>query len=173
MHIPTSSLHDQHIQKKNKFRFGFVFLLIVSVGLNIFLLFSDQQNNAVVTSLPQDAGTVPQISVKPSEVLAVPQPAAVIKPVSFTVPSALEGKAIRSLKIKIRNSLNFTVCRMITRENGCAALSAHLGRLMVWFMDINKGMRNGPQNRDGAHSPKTTLCLLARVIARGLPGYSP
>ncbi len=144
MHIPASSLSDQHIQRKNKFRFGFVFLFIVSVGLNIFLLFFDQQNNAAVASLPQDTGIVSQISVKPSEVLEVPQPAT-IKPVSFTVPSgrALESEAIHSLNFKIRNSLNFTVCRMITRENGCAALSAHLGRLMVWFMDIKKSMRNG------------------------------
>ena len=121
MHIPISSLSDQHIQRKNKFHFGFVFLFIVSVGLNIFLLFFDQQNNAAVASLPQDTGIVSQISVKPSEVLEVPQPASVIKPVSFTVPSerALEGKAIHSLNFKIRNSLNFTVCRMITRENGC------------------------------------------------------
>jgi len=144
MHIPTSSLSDQHIQRKNKFRFGFVFLFIVSVGLNIFLLFFDQQNNAAVASLPQDTGMVSQISVKPSEVLGGPQPAT-IKPVSFTAPSerVLESKAIHSLNFKIRNSLNFTVCRMITRENGCAALSAHLGRLMVWFMDIKKSMRNG------------------------------
>jgi len=35
------------------------------------------------------------------------------------------------------------VCRILSREKGCAALSAHLGRLMAWFMDIKKGMRNG------------------------------
>ena len=35
------------------------------------------------------------------------------------------------------------MCRVVTREKGCAALSAHLGRPMVWFMDIKKGMRNG------------------------------
>ncbi len=152
MHIPDSLLSNQQIQRKNKFRFGFVFFFIVSVGLNIFLLFFGQQNNIAVASLPQDTGIVSQISVKPSEVLEVPQPEvlevpqpAAIKPVSFTAPSerAFEGKAIHSLNFKIRNSLNFTVCRMIARENGCAALSAHLGRLMVWFVDIKKSMRNG------------------------------
>ncbi len=145
MHIPTSSLYDQHIQKKNKFSFGFVFLFIASVGLNIFLLFSDKESNVV--SLPQDVEAVSQIAVE----VEVPQPAAIIKPVSFTVSpekafvekTTLDGKAIHSLNFKIRNSLNFTVCKMITRENGCAALSAHIGRLMVWFMDIKKSMRNG------------------------------
>ena len=151
MDIPTSSLHNQHIQKKNHFRFGFGFLFIASVGLNIFLLFFDQESNSAVASLPQDAGMISQISIEPSEVLLefptkeVPQPAAVIKPVSYTVPSekTLEGKATHTLSFKVKSSLNYTVCKILTRENGCAALSAHLGRLMAWFMDIKKSMRNG------------------------------
>ena len=151
MHIPTSSLYDQHIQKKNKFSFGFVFLFIASVGLNIFLLYFDQESN--VASLPQGVEKVSQIAVEPTEVLKeeAPQPVAVIKPVSFPVASEkdfaektiLDGKAVHSLNFEIRNSLNFTVCKIITRENGCAALSAHIGRLMAWFMDIKKSMRNG------------------------------
>ncbi len=145
MSIPTSSLYDRPIQKKNKFRLGFVFLFVASVGLNVFLLFFDHESGVVVASLPPDAGTVSQSAVEPPEVLRAPQPVAVIEPAAFTVPSemVLEGKAIHSLDLKIRNSLNFTVCRMMTRENGCAALSAHIGRLMVWFMDIKRSMRNG------------------------------
>lgn len=151
MHIPTSSLYDQNIEKKNKFRSGFIFLFIASVGLNVFLLFFDQERE--VASLPQDTGIISQISVSsPPEPLnqealnkEAPQPATVIKPVSFTVPTekAHEGKTIHALNFKVRNSLNFSVCKIITRENGCAALSAHLGRLMAWFMDIKKSMRNG------------------------------
>ena len=38
--------------------------------------------------------------------------------------------------------MNYSVCKMITRENGCAALSAHLARLMAWLLDVKKGMRN-------------------------------
>ncbi len=150
MHIPTSSLQDQKIQKKNKFRLGFVFLFIVSVGLNVFLLFFDQNNNAAVASLSQNVETLPQARVKgPQNVLPkqFPQSPAVgaVKPVSFTTPHerTLDGKNVQSLNFKIKNSLNYSVCKMITRENGCAALSAHIGRLMAWLMDINKSMRNG------------------------------
>ena len=149
MDIPTSSLQNQNIQKKSHFRFGFVFLFIASVGLNIFLLFFDQERD--VASLPQDAGMVSQISIEPPKVLndvsskEAPQPAAVIKSVSYSVPSekTLDGKSIHSLNLKVRSSLNYTVCKILTRDNGCAALSAHLGRLMAWFMDIKKSMRNG------------------------------
>ena len=52
MDIPTSSLHNQHIQKKSHFRFGFGFLFIASVGLNVFLLFFDQESNVSVAYLP-------------------------------------------------------------------------------------------------------------------------
>ena len=149
MGIPTSSLHNQHIEKKSHFRFGFGFLFIASVGLNIFLLFFDKESNVAVASLPKDAGMVSQLSVTPFEELpelpSTELPAAVIKPVSYTVPSekTLEGKDVHTLNFKVKSSLNYTVCKMITRENGCAALSAHLGRLMAWFMDIKKSMGNG------------------------------
>ena len=57
MNIPISSLYNQDIQKKNKLRFGFVFLFIVSVGLNIFLLFFDRETNVAVASLLQNPKT--------------------------------------------------------------------------------------------------------------------
>ena len=151
MYISTSSLHNQHIQKESHFRFWIGFLFIASVGLNIFLLFFDQESNVAVVSLPQDAGVISPVSVTPSKVLPkmlskeVPQPVPVINPVSYTVPSGktLEGKAVHTLNFKVKSSLNYTVCKIMTREKGCAALSAHLGRLMAWFMDIKKSMRNG------------------------------
>ncbi|PIP72635.1 MAG: hypothetical protein COW89_05370 [Nitrospinae bacterium CG22_combo_CG10-13_8_21_14_all_47_10] len=147
MDIPTSSLYNQHIQKKRNSRFGFALLFIASVGLNIFLLFFDKESNVAVASLPQDTEAVSKISVEPSEVLSEkkPQSANGVKPASFIAPSdqVLEGQATHTLKFKIKNSLNYTVCAIIARENGCAALSAHIGRLMAWFMDIKKSMRNG------------------------------
>tara|TARA_B100000686_G_C16743597_1_gene948114 strand:+ start:295 stop:1503 length:1209 start_codon:yes stop_codon:yes gene_type:complete len=51
--------------------------------------------------------------------------------------------AAKSMKFKVRNSLNYTVCKIISRQEGCAALSAHLGRLMSWFFNVNKSIRNG------------------------------
>jgi murein DD-endopeptidase MepM/ murein hydrolase activator NlpD len=148
MDIPTSSLHNQHIQKKSHFRFGF--LLIASVGLNIFLLFFDQESNVEVAYLPQDAGMISQIAVAPPELLPEVPSKELQQPIpvttaSYIVPSekTFEDKAVYTLNFKVKSSLNYTVCKILTRENGCAALSAHLGRLMAWFMDIKKSMRNG------------------------------
>jgi murein DD-endopeptidase len=151
MGISTSSLHNQHIQKESCFRFWFGFLFIASVGINIFLLFFDEENNVAVASLPQNVEVISPVSVSPSKVFPevlskeVPQSVAVIKPVPYSVPSekTLEGKAVHTLNLKVKNSLNYTVCEILTRKNGCAALSAHLGRIMAWFMDIKKNMRNG------------------------------
>ena len=66
MDVPTSLLHNQYIQKKNKFpfRIGFVFLFIISVGLNVYLLYFDQKS-VVAASLPQDSGKISQNLVEP------------------------------------------------------------------------------------------------------------
>ena len=155
MDIPTSSLHSQNIQTKIRFpfRFGFIFLFIVSVGLNIHFLYFDQEIDVAVASVPQEAEKLLQDFPESSQVQVLhnetPQlvktSESIIKPASFTVSSAtlLEGKTIHSLSFKVRNSLNYTVCKIMSRDEGCAALSAHLGRLMAWFMDIKKSMRNG------------------------------
>ena len=47
------------------------------------------------------------------------------------------------MDLKVRNSLNYTICKTISRNEGCAVLSAHLGRLMAWFFDVNRSIRNG------------------------------
>ena len=150
MNIPTSSLYNQDIQKKKKFRFGLVFLFIFSVGLNVFFLFFDQETNVLVTSLLKTSEDLSQVSaIETPKILPqeVPQPVKMdaIKPVSLTISPERNNdrNVIQSLNVTIKNSMNFSVCKMITRENGCAALSAHLARLMAWLMDIKKSMRNG------------------------------
>ena len=55
------------------------------------------------------------------------------------------GKVVQSLELKVHNSLNYTICKIVSREEGCAALSAHLGRLMSWFFDVNRSIRNGDE----------------------------
>ncbi len=72
MDIPISLLHNQYIQKKNKFpfRIGFVCLFIISVGLNVYLLCFDQKT-VVVASLPQDSGKISQNLVEPLQPEAI------------------------------------------------------------------------------------------------------
>ena len=152
MDIPTSSLCNQNIEKKNKFslQYGFVFLFIISVGLNIHFLYFDKPVEVaslklgVETGLPQNIEkSLPEPEALKKE---IPEPVlkAVVQPVSYVASSAetLEGKTVHSLSFKVRSSLNRTVCKIVTRENGCAALAAHMGRLMAWFIDIKKSMRN-------------------------------
>jgi murein DD-endopeptidase len=185
MNIPTSSLYNQAIQKKKKFRFGLVFLFIVSVGLNVFFLFFGQETNVSVTSLLKNAEDLSQLSVtEPPKVLLqeIPQPAkmAAIKPVLLKVSPERnnDSNVIHSLNFTIRSSMNFSVCKMITRENGCAALSAHLARLMAWLIDIKKSMRNGDsmevlyQRVDGPEQFKVLkLSYKSQLFARTFAFY--
>jgi murein DD-endopeptidase len=149
MDNPSSSIYGQNIPKKNKFKFGFIFLFVVSVGFNVHFLYFDEKVDDAVASIPQDSIEIAQGIPEDTEPLQkeVPQlvKTAIVKPVSLTVSSTetLGGQAVHSLSFKVRNSLNYTVCKIMSREKGCAALSAHLGRLMAWFMDIKKSMRNG------------------------------
>ena len=49
----------------------------------------------------------------------------------------------QTLKLKVRNSLNFTVCQEIKVKSECGPLTAYLGRLLAWFLDVNRNLRNG------------------------------
>ena len=185
MNNPTSSLYNQDIQKKKKFRFGLVFLFIVSVGLNVFFLFFDQETNVSVTSLLKSSEDLSQLSVielpkvLPQE---IPEPAkmAAVKPVLLKVSPERnnDGNVIHSLNFTIRSSMNFSVCKMITRENGCAALSAHLARLMAWLLDVKKGMRNDDsmdvlyQRVDGPEQFKVLkLAYKSQLLRRTFTAY--
>jgi len=74
-------------------------------------------------------------------------PTVSITPASYVVPQAENSpesdKGVFALRLKIRNSLTYSVCRAMTREEGCETMSAYMSRLLSWFIDINKSMRNG------------------------------
>ena len=164
-----SSLQDQQIEIKSKFspHFGFLLLFAVSVSLNFYFLFFYGKNSV------ETAKTIPQEEVSLETAEAIPQeevsfnlveskveglnheknilldkivpPTTKIQQVSLLISDdkKIGDKVVQSLEFKVRNSLNFTVCKIISRKEGCAALSAHLGRLMSWFFDINRSIRNG------------------------------
>ena len=70
-------------------------------------------------------------------------PTVSITPASYVVPKTSIRQEVFALQLKIRNSLTYSVCRAMTREEGCETMSAYMSRLLSWFIDINKGMRNG------------------------------
>ena len=65
------------------------------------------------------------------------------KQVSFGSSAQPTESMIQTLKLKVRNSLNFTVCQEIKVKSECGQLTAYLGRLLAWFLDVNRNLRNG------------------------------
>ncbi|MBC8284098.1 MAG: M23 family metallopeptidase [Nitrospinae bacterium] len=155
-----NSLQDQQIEskKKSSFYLGFLLLFAVSVGLNFYLIFFEGENSVEMAEAisaegesanlveSQVEGLDPEKNIPFEEI--VPEGPKIQK-ISFTSSDGIRigDIAAQSLDFKVRNSLNYTVCKIISRKEGCAALSAHLGRLMSWFFDVNKSIRNGDAMR--------------------------
>ncbi len=146
-----NSLENQHIETRKKPYFGFFMLFAVSVSLNFYLLFFDGKNTVeIADAISQEkesanrvelqAGGLEPEAIIPQRVPKTPE----IQPVAFSMSEDvnLGDQAVQSLEFKVRNSLNYTVCKILSRKDGCAALSAHLGRLMSWFFDVNRNIRN-------------------------------
>ena len=150
-----SSLDDQQIEKKNKSlpNWGFLLLIVVLLSVNLYFLFFDKKNlEEMVKRLPliEESNPVESqiegLGQKKNISLMKVFPAALkIQQVSFSKSESKKNgdKVVQSLELKVHNSLNYTICKIVSRKEGCAALSAHLGRLMSWFFDINRSIRNG------------------------------
>ena len=153
-----NSLENQHIETRKKPHIGFFMFLAVSVSLNLYFLFFGGKNTIAIASAisqkkesvnlveSQVGGLESEANISPEKV--VPKTPA-IQPVAFSRSEdmSLEGQAVQSIEFKVRNSLNYTVCKILSRKDGCAALSAHLGRLMSWFFDVNRNIRNDDSMR--------------------------
>ena len=164
-----SSLQDQQIETKSTFSPNFAFLLLfaVSVSLNFYFLFFEGKNTVeIAKTIPQEEvsleieQTISQEEVffnlieskdeglnreKNNSLDKIVPPTPKIQQASFLISDdkKIGNKVVQSLEFEVRNSLNFTVCKIISYKEGCAALSAHLGRLMSWFFDVNRSIRNG------------------------------
>jgi murein DD-endopeptidase MepM/ murein hydrolase activator NlpD len=66
-----------------------------------------------------------------------------ITPVAYVVPATENSEGLLTLHLKIRNSLTYSVCKVMTKEQGCQTMSAYLSRLLSWNFDINRSMRKG------------------------------
>ena len=171
MNFP-SLLDDQQIEKKKKFlpNWGFLILIFILLSVNLYFLFFDKKNlEEMAKHLPQieESNPVESQIEDPSHkknislVKIVPS-ALKIQQVSFSKSegSKFGDKVVQSLELKVHNSLNYTICQVFSRKEGCAALSAHLGRLMSWFFDVNRSIRNGDaikivfQKQEGAEQFK-------------------
>ena len=150
-----SSLDDQQIEKKKKSlpNGGFLLLIVVLLSVNLFFLFFDKKNlEEMVKRLPLVEESNPvESQIKGSgqkkniSLVKTVSSALKTQQVSFSKSEGKKfgDKIVQSLELEVRNSLNYTICKIVSREEGCASLSAHLGRLMSWFFDVNRSIRNG------------------------------
>lgn len=154
-------------KKRSRGRALFNLILIISLGLNVYLLkFSQNPGlNALAEKLKIEAAeaeatennqktdlaqTPAQATSKTMKLGSSPEtvngnvsPQPLITPVSYVVPQTEDNKDLFTLHLKIRNSLTYSVCQAMTKEQGCQMMSAYMSRLLTWNFDINKSMRNG------------------------------
>jgi murein DD-endopeptidase len=97
---------------------------------------------ARATPTPATVGSMEPV-LRPEPVTGNLPPELQVTPVSYVVPQTEDQNDIHTLHLKIRNSLTYSVCRAMTKEQGCQAMSAYMSRLLSWNFNINKSMRNG------------------------------
>jgi murein DD-endopeptidase len=66
-----------------------------------------------------------------------------VKRASFDLLTKPKDINIQAHKVKVRKSLNYTLCQEIRLKNECGVLAAHIARLLAWSLEVNSQMRNG------------------------------
>ncbi|MFQ5716581.1 MAG: M23 family metallopeptidase [Nitrospinales bacterium] len=146
---------------RNKRRFlkkgSFLALFVFSLALNGYFVFFQKGLEETPVSVAAGSPEPPALEERtataapvsggvPGEAVPLPKAGTFeVKNASFTLPEALEGGNVHTLRFKIRNSLNRTFCDTLTQADGCEILSAYVARLLIWFIDINKQIRNGDE----------------------------
>ena len=163
----STLLKNQEMPPKKPFFFRSLFNLffIISLGFNIYFLFF-QGGSALVghvhaTGLEEVKGIRGQMAslnkksaksgsmttINEEDLIRSSNPTEIISykvgQVSIDSSAQPTESNIQTLKLKIRNSLNFTVCQEVKRKGECGPLAAHLARLLAWFLDVNRNLRNG------------------------------
>jgi len=126
--------------------------LILSVSLNIYLLWFDKDQTSTPNaeaSLPQEVKPVVQTKAPeeakplPEKVLTSSTEKYEVAKASFEPIESAQSGTVKALSFKIKNSLNYSLCRIMSKENGCRQLAAYISRLLTWNININKEMRKG------------------------------
>ena len=164
---PSSSLKNQKLPRSRQLvpPILFSFLLVLSVGLNIyFLVFqnsSDLLGNVHATE-PEEAKEVkvptaaledeaaeprlPTVAIREEEPIWKDRPseeqAFNVKRTSLDSSGHFPGRNIQTLRVRIRNSLSYTICRTMNADE-CGPFAAQLGRLLAWSLDVNRDLRKG------------------------------
>ncbi len=164
---PSSSLKNQKLPRSRQLvpPILFSFLLVLSVGLNIyFLVFqnsSDLLGNVHATE-PEEAKRVkvptaaleddaveprlPVVAIREEEPIWKDRPsdeqAFNVKRTSLDSSGHFPGRNIQTLRVRIKNSLSYTICRTMNADE-CGPFAAQLGRLLAWSLDVSRDLREG------------------------------
>ncbi len=160
----------QPVKKLSPKQVALMALLVLSLSVNIYFLIPSKESNSTSASLAEasleqaslpvvlprepvskpleSASHVPPVVSLPLKPVAHKQRARQkqshqMQAVSFPPGSGTLERSVRSLHFQIRKSLNHTVCSILTLEEGCRQLSAYVGRILVWYLDLNREMRPG------------------------------
>jgi murein DD-endopeptidase len=171
MAIPAYLQDKISPRKRSKRKIIFNLILIGSLALNVYLLTSPENSNLSLASgnwsievaeaeakttenpdfsespdqaIPaQPNGARVETAAEPEVIAENVSPELQITPVSYVIPESQNNTALLTLHLKIHNSLTYSVCKAMTKEQGCQRMSAYLSRLLSWKFDINKSMRKG------------------------------
>ncbi len=143
---------QRRTRRRSPLRRMFNLLFLASISLNAyFLFFQDPEppSRLPTAASPADTEiaeprTLPvklDVDASPREKLLAVKSKVVPALLPAPLPDTDRGATV--LEIKIQNSLTHTLCGVLTRSEGCEHLSAYLNRLLVWFFDVNRNMRNG------------------------------
>ena len=152
--------HRKNIRKTFSLRKLFDLLFVTSLGFNVYFLAfqsgSISLDNEYISGVGEekinkerkvglqavalnrefeDSGLTTNIHEK--------DPTYKVEKVLFDSSAESNDSNIQALKLKVRNSLNYTVCQEKKLKNECGSFAAHLGRLLAWFLDVNREMRDG------------------------------
>ena len=133
-------------------------VLVLSLGLNGYYLFLAGADEVVQQEKPEVSQQAklspPKQAISQEQEMAMDEALIAeearakekllkVQRVSFTTADKMGGQQVHALHVNIKNSLTYTFCKVITKDQGCNSLSAHVGRLLAWFFDINSKMRKG------------------------------
>lgn len=151
-----SLLENQELPKKKLplFKGVMIFLFNLMLVNAAFYYFSKDQNffgpepvhKAELLQVMAETAVLPAGSAIPAQSIAAPglnfveqfEP----RKVSWGASPRIFHPGWRTLKLKVKNSLSFSVCRKIAQPD-CVRLTAHIARLLAWFVDIHSEVRPG------------------------------
>ena len=168
---PFLGNQEIEVKKPHSLRTVLNLALVVSVGLNVYFLFF--KSAPVTLDKIQAAGLERERPVEKERLGLQPvtlgskllnselkfnlheeepiessnnldkKPTYKVKRASFDSSKQFNETNIQAHKLKVRKSLNYTLCQEIQLKKECGALAAHIARLLAWSLEVNSQMRNG------------------------------